>query len=109
MENKNNQPPIKVYRSGPVKFAAWHNTVTRDGEEVKSYAFKLTRAYFDKNSGEWKTTNRFFLQDLPRVAMLATRIWSELGVQIYKPENQEHNNDNGPENGSNDHVNKEQP
>ena len=108
MENKNNQPPAKIFRSGPIKFSVWLNTITRDGKEVKSYAFKISRVFRDKNSGDWKNTNRFFIDDLPRVAMLATRIWSELGIQTYEPETQSNEDNDVPEDDFRGVVNSEE-
>ena len=105
MENKDNQPPIKVFRSGPIKFAVWLNTVTRDGEEVKFHSLKITKVYRDKNSGEWKNSNRLFVDDLPKVAMLATKVCSELGIQIYEPKIQSDEENETPEHDSNEEFN----
>ena len=108
MKNKNSQPPIKVFRSGPIRFSVWLNTITRDGKEVKSYAFKISRVFRDPNSGDWKTTSRFFMEDMPRVAMLAIKICSQFGIQTYEPETQSNEENDVPEDDFRGVVNSEE-
>jgi hypothetical protein len=70
--NQQDSPPIKEFRApGGLSAAIWENATERDGRTVVWYSIKIQRSFRDKNSKEWRTTNYFRPQDLPRVARLA--------------------------------------
>lgn len=66
------KPPIKEFRVGNVKLPIWKNEITRNGQTVVQYSIKPSRSYRDKQTGEWKTTEHFFTNDLPKL-ILATQ------------------------------------
>ena len=80
MENKK---PIKVFRTGGVKAALWANTIERDGKDVLVHSVQIDRTY--KQGEEFKRTNSFNIQDLPKVQLVAAKAYEFLILQ--KPEN----------------------
>ena len=69
------KPPVKLFRSGPVKAAIWLRTVTRDGKDIEVHSVKISKSYWSKESGKWENTQHLFLSDLPRAAMLMAEVW----------------------------------
>lgn len=55
--------PIKKLKSGLITISIWQNE-----EGLKSYT--LQKAYKEKDSEEWKYTQSFNLDDLPKVKLL---------------------------------------
>lgn len=88
MENTEKKPPVKVFRSGPVKAAVWLRTVTRDGVDTQIHSVKISKSYRNKESGKWENTQHLFLSDLPRAAMLMAEVWRHYGVSTHEPETQ---------------------
>lgn len=58
MENTEKKPPIKVFCGGPVKAAVWLRTMTRDGKQTQVHSISLRKSYRDRDTGEWKDTDR---------------------------------------------------
>ena len=85
MENTAKKP-TKVFRCGHVKAAIWVSTVNRDGREIETHSVKITKSYRNKDTGEWNNTERFFVEDLLKVAMVVTEVCREFGVHTYEPE-----------------------
>jgi len=75
MEDTAKKPPIKVFRCGPVKAAIWLNNVERDGEVVAIHSIRVDKIYKDKNDNEWKHTNSFGAEDLPKVTIVANEAY----------------------------------
>ncbi|MFC1604178.1 hypothetical protein ACFL5F_04040 [Planctomycetota bacterium] len=88
MENTKNKPPIRVFRSGPIKAAVWLRTVTRDSKDTQIHSVKISKSYRNKESGKWENTQHLFLSDLPRAAMLMAEVWRHYGVSAHEPETQ---------------------
>ena len=107
MENTEKKPPIKVFRCGPVKAAVWLKTLTRDGQKIQVHSVSLQKSYRDKDSGEWKNTDRLYLDDLPRAAMVLTEAWRHYGVSTNEPRAQSDETGDGPVEDLNDEMNPE--
>ena len=79
MENKNNNPPERVFRCGHVKAAIWMHQKVIDNAIVNVHTIRIDRSY--QNEGEeWVNTNSFFVEDLPKVVMVATEAYKSLRV-----------------------------
>ena len=72
MTQQPNQP-IKEFRVGGVKAAVWRDAVEQDGRTVIQHSVKITKTYRDKTTDEWKTTDYFFPNDLPKLILVAQR------------------------------------
>jgi len=56
--------PEKKFRCGPITATIWAETKTVNDQMVKFYSIKIDKAY--KNEDEWKHTNSFAAEDLPK-------------------------------------------
>jgi len=63
------QKPEKKFSCGPISASIWANTKTVTGETVKFYSVTITKAF--KEDEEWKHTNSFDVEDLPKVVLVA--------------------------------------
>lgn len=59
-------PPKKQFRAGGVKCAVWEN----EANGIKTLSAVFSRSYKDK-SGEWHDSDGFFVNDLPKLRLLA--------------------------------------
>lgn len=82
-ENK----PIKKYRLGSVVATVWVNKIKKQvgKSEVITPIENVTieRLYRDKE-GNWKATNSFRPNDLPKVAKVAEKAWEFLSLRQQK-------------------------
>ena len=71
--------PVKTFRCGPVTAAVWSNAKTVDETMVEMHSVKIDKVYRDEQ--EWKHTNSFTAEDLPKIAMLANEVYRYLRVR----------------------------
>ena len=70
--------PKKKYRAGAVAATVWENKAKNSQGESNSYqTISLERVYQDKE-GNWKSTNSFRVNDLPKVSIVMQRAYQEL-------------------------------
>lgn len=67
------QPPIKELRAGAVKISLWESKFERDDRTVIRHSAKIEKRYYDKESGQWKTSSTYFADDLLRLRLLADK------------------------------------
>lgn len=67
-ESKPKNVPAFGLRNGALQVAVWSNPV--EGENRPFETVTLSRAYFDQDAQEWKYSNRFKLDELPRLILL---------------------------------------
>lgn len=73
-ENK----PEKKFRAGAISATIWLNEgQTKDGKLAQYRTISLERGYKDKND-EWKSTNSFRINDLPRAALVLNEAYRYL-------------------------------
>ncbi len=65
--------PEKKFSCGSISASIWANTKVVSGEKVKIYSVTINKAY--KEGDEWKHTNSFNIEDLPKVALVATEAY----------------------------------
>ena len=65
--------PEKKFKCGPISASIWAENKTVKGDDVKFYSISITKAYKDGN--DWKNTNSFSAEDLPKVAMVANEAY----------------------------------
>jgi hypothetical protein len=93
MENQvNKKLPCEVLACGAVKGAVWADDRVIDNEVVEMYSIKFDRSYKDKDDGQWKHTEMFNLEDLPKVALIATELYKRLRLRSYRDKQQGHDN-----------------
>ena len=65
------QRPIKEFRAGNVKAAIWKQEREDQGHTTATYSVKIQKRYFDKATQEWRDTDYFFVDELPRLRLVA--------------------------------------
>ena len=65
--------PEKKFSCGSISASIWANTKVVTGETVKFHSVTINKAY--KEGEEWKYTNSFNIEDLPKVALVATEAY----------------------------------
>jgi len=71
--------PEKKFSCGPISVSIWAHTKVVAGETVKFYSVTINKAY--KESEEWKYTNNFNIEDLPKVALVATEAYKYIRLK----------------------------
>jgi len=75
MEEKSKNNPIKVFQCGAVKASIWIDSKVIDNAVVNVHSIRIDRAYKDKKDNEWKYTSTFYLEDLPKVSLVANEAY----------------------------------
>ena len=65
--------PEKRFSCSPVSASIWTKTKTVEGGTVKFYSVTITKAY--KEGEDWKYTNSFDIEDMPKVALVANEAY----------------------------------
>lgn len=71
--------PEKQFRCGPVSASIWAQSRTVDDNMVKFYSTNIDKSY--KDGEEWKHTNSFAVEDLPKVALVANEAYKYLRLR----------------------------
>lgn len=71
--------PEKRFKCGPISASVWVEAKTVEGEMVKFYPINIDKAY--KDGDNWKHTNRFSAEDLPKVALVANEAYKYIRLQ----------------------------
>lgn len=72
--------PEKKIRAGAISATIWQNQgQNKKGEPVTYRTISLERSYTDK-SGEWKSTNSFRVNDLPKLALVANKAFEYIVI-----------------------------
>jgi hypothetical protein len=66
------QPPDKDFRAGTVSASIWRKEVEQNGRTVVQHSIRIQKRYRDKD-GNWKDTDYFFANDLPRLVLVAQK------------------------------------
>jgi len=65
--------PIKEFRAGTLRAAIWKEDRQDAGRQTARFSVKIEKRYFDETSKEWRNTDYFFANDLPRLCLVAER------------------------------------
>jgi len=79
---KTSSLPQKKYRIGSIHATIWYDSRIVRGEMVEIPSIKFTKAYKPQDSNEWKYTDTFDAEDLPKVSVLANKIYQDLRLII---------------------------
>jgi len=80
-QTKNYRPQIEV-RAGGIVGAVWTTTTTIDGRSVPQHSIRIEKRYRDDRTGEWKTTGYLRPDDLPRIALVAGKLYEHLNLRV---------------------------
>lgn len=76
--------PTKPYahlRAGSVSVTIWSNIKEYNGKQFQAYSFQFQRSYKD-DKGQWKNTDSFQLNDLPKINILTMEAFKKCGMGI---------------------------
>jgi len=79
MEDFTMNKPEKKFNCGSISASIWANTKVVTGETVKFYSVTINKAY--KEGEDWKHTNSFNIEDLPKVALVATEAYKYIRLK----------------------------
>ena len=69
--------PVKKFKAGGISCSVWRNEVTKDDRSFEVFSVQIERRYRDQND-QWKSTNSYKVNDLPKVSMLAGKAFEYL-------------------------------
>ena len=72
MTQQTNTAPIKVIRAGTVSASVWKDEVDKNGTTVVRYSIRVQKR-FRQDDGEWKNTDYFFPEELPKLQMVTAK------------------------------------
>jgi len=78
------QKPEKKFNCGSISASICANNKTVNGDTVKFYSVTINKAY--KEGEDWKYTDSFNIEDLPKVALVANEAYKY--IRLYSPESQ---------------------
>ena len=73
------QKPEKKFSCGSISANIWANSKKVNGEIVKFYSITINKAY--KEEKEWKHTNSFNIEDLPKVTLVANEAYKYIRLK----------------------------
>ena len=76
--------PEKRFRCGSISAGIWPESREVNGEMAKFYSININKAY--KDGDEWKHTNRFSTEDLPKVALVANEAYKYIKLSSTEEE-----------------------
>lgn len=71
--------PVRTFRCGSITAAVWSDSKVIGQEIVEMHSIRIDRAY--KDGEEWKNTQTFAAEDLPKVAMVASEAYKSLRLR----------------------------
>ena len=76
--------PEKKFKCGPISASLWAEDKTMEKGVVKFYSINITKAY--KDGDNWKNTNSFNAEDLPKVALVADEAYKYIRLSSSNPQ-----------------------
>ena len=76
--------PEKKFKCGPISASLWAEDKTMENGVVKFYSINITKAY--KDGDNWKNTNNFNAEDLPKVALVANEAYKYIRLSSSNPQ-----------------------
>ena len=75
-----NNKPVKEFRAGQIKATIWENEKKNGkGETVKYKSVNIEKSYKD-DDGNWKTSNTFFREDIPKLQLVAAKAFEYISL-----------------------------
>lgn len=81
MSQTKNDRPQAEFRAGGIVGSVWTTTTTMDGRSVPQHSIRIEKRYRDDRTGEWKTTGYLRPDDLPRIALVASKLFEHLTLR----------------------------
>lgn len=85
MPNQANRKPTREFRAGTIIASVWETAPLTSGRNATKYDVRIQKRYRDERSGQWKSTSYFRPEDLPKLALVASKVFEELTLRIQDP------------------------
>ncbi len=72
--------PEKKFKAGAVEATIWANEFEKDGKKGIYKSISLSRNYKDRRTGDWKQTNSFRTNDLPKALLVLQKAYEHLSL-----------------------------
>jgi len=86
MANNSNNHPTKEFRAGTIVAAVWETQTTVNGRSVPQHSIRIQKRYKDERTGEWKTTTYFRPDDLPKLILVANKVYEDVMLRTTNDE-----------------------
>ena len=81
MTAKDSQQPIKQFKAAGMKAAIWRNEREEDGRTVVRHSVRISKSYRDRQTGDWKETDYYYANDLPRLVLVAQQAFEYIALK----------------------------
>lgn len=79
------EKPVFTVRAGKIQGSVFRNESTNaSGQVLVNYSVRIVKSYKDEKTGEWKETDYFFPDELPKVELVCRRCYGEIVMKIDK-------------------------
>ena len=69
--------PEKTFRQGSCSASAFVNGIKKNGKDIEMKKVSVQRSYKERD-GSWKNTNSYGVNDLPKLALVASKAYDYL-------------------------------
>ena len=80
MTQQTSTAPIKVIRVGGISASVWKDDVEKDGATVVRHSVRIQKR-FRQDDGEWKNTDYFFPEELPRLQLVTAKAFEYISLK----------------------------
>ena len=81
MSQQSPQQPVKEFRAGGVSAAIWKNETADGDRTLVQHSVRIQKRFREKASGEWKNSDYFFPNDLPKLVLVAQQAWEYISLR----------------------------
>lgn len=80
MSERDNRP-TKVFRAGCIRASVWANDRQVNGRTVIRHSVRVDKRYFDEKTQEWKPSDYYFVDELPRLRLVVDRAFEFIALR----------------------------
>ena len=81
MTQQTSTAPVKEFRAGGIRAAIWKHEVQQDERLIVRFSTKIEKRYRKKQTDEWQSTDQYFPEDLPKLALVATKAFEFVSLK----------------------------
>jgi len=78
MSESDKQQPVMEFRAGTIVASVWQERGAANGKSYPTFSIRIQKRYRDEKSGQWKTTTYVRPDELPKLALVATKAYEHL-------------------------------
>ena len=82
--NEQNETQKHEFRAGGIRATIWPKEVSHKGRKWREYNIRIQKHYMDEPSGEWKTTTYFRPEDMPKLALVANKVYEYVTLKGHR-------------------------